>query len=111
MNIEPAAGEREFIELVDLDELPKEQPLKFGGAGRAVLLYRSGAGVRAFRAYCTHHGLELMASGIQGVTVTCALHGRRLRMPDGDCLHGERWGLRELGVRINAGRVSLQWRD
>lgn len=111
MNIEPAAAESEFIELAYLEDLPLEQPLKFCGAGRAVLLYRSGDGVRAFKAYCTHHGMELMASGIEGTTVTCALHGWRFRMPDGDCLHGERWGLHELGVRIDAGRVSVQWRD
>jgi len=90
--------------------LPERQVVKRGGQGRAVLVWREGERVRAYKAYCTHQGMELMAAGIRGNEITCVQHGWRFSLPGGSCAHGERWALRELTVAVDGGRVSVEWR-
>lgn len=94
-----------------LSALPEGRAVKRGGGGHAVLLYRTGDAVRAFKAYCTHHGAELMDSGIDGCRVTCSQHGWRFELPDGRCTQGAQWGLRELPVRIEHGEVTVSWSE
>lgn len=93
-----------------LSALPEGRAVKrAGGVGRAVLLFRTGHTVRAFKAYCTHHGAELMDSGIDGCRVTCSQHGWRFEFPDGRCMQGPQWGLRELPVSVEDGEVTVSW--
>ena len=105
----PPPIERLDVGLVD--SLPMAQAVKYSSAGRPLLLWRDGATVRAFKAYCSHQGMELMASGIRGATVTCAQHGWRFDLPSGHCARGDRWSLTELPVTIDDGRVLVEWRD
>ena len=79
--------------------------------GLVLLLWREAASVRAFKAYCSHQGMELMASGVKGRRVTCAQHGWQFDMPDGRCGRGDKWSLTELAVSLVNGRVRVQWRD
>jgi nitrite reductase/ring-hydroxylating ferredoxin subunit/alkylhydroperoxidase/carboxymuconolactone decarboxylase family protein YurZ len=105
-----AAGPIPALRLGALGALPEGRAVKRnGGVGRAVLLFRTGDAVRAFKAYCTHHGAELMDSGIDGCRVTCKQHGWRFELPDGRCAQGEQWGLRELPVRIEDGEITVAW--
>lgn len=101
----------EIIEVGTLASLPEGRAVKRGKPGRAVLLYREGETVRAFKAYCTHHGMELMENGIDGCRVTCLQHGWRFELPDGRSAQGDRWGLRELTVRIEDGRFEVLWEE
>ena len=104
----PAA---ESLDAGAIAALPMRQAVKYSSDGRPLLLWRDGDEVRVFKAYCSHQGMELMASGIRGNTVTCAQHGWRFKLPEGRCARGERWSLTELPVRIENGRVKVEWRD
>ena len=101
--------EAEVIDVAALDELPQGRAVKRGGPGRAVLLYREGDEVRAFKAYCTHHGMELMERGIDGDTVTCFQHGWQFSLPAGSCPRGAQWALEGLPVSLDDGRVRVTW--
>ncbi|MBT6276809.1 MAG: Rieske (2Fe-2S) protein [Chromatiales bacterium] len=101
----------QHIDVIDLDKLPLGRIVKSGPFMRSVLVYRDQDGVRAYKAYCSHQGMELMASGIRGSAVTCALHGWRFDMPEGACFMNERWPLTELPVGIVDGRVRVWWRE
>ncbi len=93
----------EFAALVD------GQTVKYITDDYPILVVRDGARVRAFRAFCTHQGMEIMASGIRGSRVTCSRHGWQFEMPDGRCLFGEKWSLKELPARVLGGRVIVEW--
>jgi nitrite reductase/ring-hydroxylating ferredoxin subunit/alkylhydroperoxidase/carboxymuconolactone decarboxylase family protein YurZ len=101
----------ERLDLIELEHLAELQTVKIYQLGRSVLLYRAGDVVRAFKAYCSHQGMELMDSNIAGQAITCAQHGWRFEMPNGTCARGERWALSELPVEIIDGRVVVQWRE
>ncbi len=111
----PAAADAvprgEMLDVCALDQLPERQTVKRNSGRYPLLLWREGGSVRAFKAYCSHQGMELMASGIKGAQVTCAQHGWQFALPDGRCSRGEKWGLSELPVNLRAGRVIAEWRD
>ena len=103
------AAAAELLDVAALDELPQGRAVKRGGPGRAVLLYREGDEVRAFKGYCTHHGMELMERGIDGNMVTCFQHGWQFSLPEGSCPRGAQWALEDLPVSIENGRVRVTW--
>jgi nitrite reductase/ring-hydroxylating ferredoxin subunit len=101
----------ETLDVCALDQLPERQTVKRNSGRYPLLLWREGGTVRAFKAYCSHQGMELMNSGIKGAQVTCAQHGWQFNLPDGRCSRGEKWGLSELPVSLRGGRVIVQWQD
>lgn len=101
----------EVLDVCALDPLPERQTIKRNSGRYPLLLWREGGTVRAFKAYCSHQGMELMSSGIKGAQVTCAQHGWQFTLPDGRCSRGEKWGLRELPVILRGGRVIVEWQD
>lgn len=101
----------ETLEVCALSALPERQAVKRTCEGRPLLLWREGESVRAYKAYCSHQGMELMASGLKGEHVVCAQHGWRFDLPEGRCARGERWSLTELPVSLRQGRVSVTWTD
>lgn len=115
LGLEDAASEPaprgETLDVCALDQLPDKQTVKRNSGRYPLLLWRDGGTVRAYKAYCSHQGMELMNSGIKGAQVTCAQHGWQFSLPDGRCSRGEKWGLSELPVTLRAGRVLVQWQD
>ncbi|MGE0485851.1 MAG: Rieske 2Fe-2S domain-containing protein [Gammaproteobacteria bacterium] len=101
----------EDVALGPLAALPEGRAVRRGVPGRAVLAWREGDTVRAFKAYCTHHGMELTERCIAGRRVTCMQHGWTFELPEGSCSMGERWGLTELPVTIEAGEVHARWSE
>jgi nitrite reductase/ring-hydroxylating ferredoxin subunit/alkylhydroperoxidase/carboxymuconolactone decarboxylase family protein YurZ len=99
------------LDVCALTALPVEQAVKYVAATRPLLLYRQGEEVRAFKAYCTHQGMELMPSGIAGARVTCRQHGWQFELPEGRCSRGPGQPLEALPVRVAGGRVLVEWRD
>ncbi|MBK6659840.1 MAG: Rieske 2Fe-2S domain-containing protein [Proteobacteria bacterium] len=106
-----AAPRGETLDVCALDQLPERQTVKRNSGRYPLLLWREGGAVRAFKAYCSHQGMELMTSGIKGAQVTCAQHGWQFTLPDGRCSRGDKWGLSELPVTLRGGRVIVQWQD
>lgn len=105
------AARGEVLDVCALDQLPESQTVKRNSGRYPLLLWREGTTVRAFKAYCSHQGMELMASAIKGAQVTCAQHGWQFSLPDGSCSRGAKWGLGELPVTLRDGRVTVEWRD
>ena len=101
----------EDLALGPVAALPQGRAVRRGGPGRAVLAWRDGDEVRAFKAYCTHHGMELTEHCIEGRRVTCRQHGWTFELPDGRCSMGDAWGLTELPVTIESGQVSVRWSE
>lgn len=99
------------LDVCALDQLPERQTVKRNSGRYPLLLWREDGAVRAFKAYCSHQGMELMNSGIKGAQVTCAQHGWQFSLPDGRCSRGEKWGLNELPVSLRSGRVIVEWQD
>ncbi len=64
---------------------------------------------RAFEVSCPHHGTNLAGCRIQGGTVECPLHGWRFDLHTGACVRFGTTDLREFPVRVEAGRVLVQW--
>ncbi len=91
--------------------LPPDQAVKYISEGHPLLLYRTADEVRAYKAYCSHQGMELMPSGIRGRRVTCRQHNWQFELPDGSCAHGPKWSLTELSVTLEHGRVIVEWQD
>ncbi|MEQ8234962.1 MAG: Rieske 2Fe-2S domain-containing protein [Gammaproteobacteria bacterium] len=105
-----AAADSARIDCGGLEALPRGRAIRRGGDGRAVLLHRAEDDtVSAFKAYCTHHGMELTEQGIEGERVTCSLHGWQFALPDGTCVRGGRRALEALPVSIENGRVLVSW--
>jgi len=99
------------LDVCALAELPQARVVKYVTATRPLLLYRAGDEVRAFKAYCSHQGMELMPSGIAGSRVTCRQHGWQFELPEGRCSRGPGAGLTGLPVSVTAGRVVVAWQD
>ncbi len=109
---EPAPAARgEVLDVCALEQLPERQTVKRNSGRYPLLLWREDGMVRAYKAYCSHQGMELMNSGIKGAQVTCAQHGWQFSLPDGRCSRGDKWGLSELPVSLRGGRVIVQWQD
>ncbi|MEQ8662063.1 MAG: Rieske 2Fe-2S domain-containing protein, partial [Gammaproteobacteria bacterium] len=97
------------IDCGPLAALTQGRAVRRGEPLRGVLLYRDGDSVEAFKAYCTHHGMELTEQGIDGATVTCFQHGWRFALPGGACTRGGQRGLEALPVSIEHGHVLVAW--
>jgi nitrite reductase/ring-hydroxylating ferredoxin subunit len=104
---EPAAA----LDAGELAALPEQQVVRRDAGGRPLLLFREGETVRAYKAYCAHQGMLLMASGCKGRRVTCAQHGWTFELPDGRSPRGPRWSLEELAVTVTDGRVMVVWTE
>lgn len=99
------------LDVCALTALPPDQAVKYITEGRPMLLYRIADEVRAYKAYCSHQGMELMPSGIRGRHVTCRQHGWQFQLPEGSCARGSKWSLTELSVTLLQGRVIVEWQD
>lgn len=93
----------------ELSQLPDGHVVKRYIGDRAILLYRDGAQVRAYKAYCSHQGMELMESGIAGKSIVCKQHNWRFQFPSGNCGRGDNWALAELPVEIDDDSVMVRW--
>jgi nitrite reductase/ring-hydroxylating ferredoxin subunit len=105
------AGDPALLDVCAVTELPEGQTVKHTVQQRPMLLFRRGQDVHAFKAYCSHQGMELMASGLAGARVTCRQHGWQFELPEGTCAAGPRWGLTRLPVTLASGRVQVAWAD
>lgn len=105
----PSPADADVIDIGPEDALPRGRAVKYSTGGRPLLLYRDDEGVRAYKAYCPHQGMELMDSGIEGKRVTCRQHGWQFILPEGTCTMVPRCRLAALAVEVTDGRVRVRW--
>jgi nitrite reductase/ring-hydroxylating ferredoxin subunit len=64
-------------------DLPDDAPVAVVAEGRQILLYRHRGRLYAIDNLCSHAGGLLSRGPVEGITVTCPLHGSRFSLADG----------------------------
>ena len=78
-----AVGPRRWTRALAEAELPDDSPTAVEAEGRQVMLYRHDGSLYALDNVCSHSGGLLSRGTVDGLTVTCPLHGARFGLADG----------------------------
>jgi nitrite reductase/ring-hydroxylating ferredoxin subunit/uncharacterized membrane protein len=83
-----ADGPRRWVKVIEEAELPDDVPTGVLAEGRQVLLYRHDGTLYALDNLCSHAGGLLSRGTVEGLTVTCPLHGSQYCLADGSVRRG-----------------------
>ena len=83
-----ADGPRRWVRVVEETELPDDVPTGVQADGRQILLYRHDGTLYALDNLCSHAAGLLSRGVVQGLTVTCPLHGSQYCLADGSVRRG-----------------------
>jgi nitrite reductase/ring-hydroxylating ferredoxin subunit/uncharacterized membrane protein len=83
-----ATGPRRWTRALPEADLPDDSPAAVEAEGRQILLYRHRGRLYAIDNICTHAGGLLSRGPVDGLTVTCPLHGSRFGLADGCVIRG-----------------------
>ena len=83
-----ADGPRRWVRVVEESELPDDVPAGVQADGRQILLYRHDGTLYALDNLCSHAGGLLSRGVVEGLTVTCPLHGSQYCLADGSVRRG-----------------------
>jgi nitrite reductase/ring-hydroxylating ferredoxin subunit len=83
-----ADGPRRWVRVVEEAELPDDVPTGVQADGRQILLYRHDGTLYALDNLCSHAGGLLSRGAVEGLTVTCPLHGSQYCLADGSVRRG-----------------------
>jgi nitrite reductase/ring-hydroxylating ferredoxin subunit/uncharacterized membrane protein len=78
-----ATGPRRWARALEEADLPDDTPVGVEADGRQILLYRHDGRLYAIDNLCSHAGGLLSRGPVDGLTVTCPLHGSRFSLADG----------------------------
>jgi nitrite reductase/ring-hydroxylating ferredoxin subunit/uncharacterized membrane protein len=78
-----ATGPRRWTRARQDAELPDDTPTAIEAEGRQIMLYRHDGALFALDNICSHAGGLLSRGTVDGLTVTCPLHGARFSLADG----------------------------
>jgi nitrite reductase/ring-hydroxylating ferredoxin subunit/uncharacterized membrane protein len=78
-----AVGPRRWTRALAEAELPDDSPTAVEAEGRQIMLYRHDGALYALDNVCSHAGGLLSRGTVDGLTVTCPLHGARFGLADG----------------------------
>jgi nitrite reductase/ring-hydroxylating ferredoxin subunit len=83
-----ADGPRRWVRVVEEAELPDDTPAGVQADGRQILVYRHEGTLYALDNLCSHAGGLLSRGQVEGLTVTCPLHGSQYCLADGSVRRG-----------------------
>jgi nitrite reductase/ring-hydroxylating ferredoxin subunit/uncharacterized membrane protein len=83
-----ATGPRRWVRALREADLTSDSPTAAEAEGRQVLLYRHRSSLYALDNVCSHAGGLLSRGTVDGLTVTCPLHGSRFALADGCVTRG-----------------------
>ena len=83
-----ADGPRRWVRVLDDADLPDDVPTGVVADGRQVLLYRHDGTLYALDNLCSHAAGLLSRGTVEGLTVTCPLHGSQYCLADGSVRRG-----------------------
>jgi nitrite reductase/ring-hydroxylating ferredoxin subunit/uncharacterized membrane protein len=83
-----ADGPRRWVKVIEEAELPDDVPTGVLAEGRQVLLYRHDGTLYALDNLCSHAAGLLSRGTVEGLTVTCPLHGSQYCLADGSVRRG-----------------------
>ena len=106
---------RRFVDVATLAALDEAFVTRFEVAGRAIILTRTAAGVRAFDGTCSHADFQFDTSRlVRGGEIECPMHGARFDATTGAVTKGPATRpLDCLAVEVRDGlvRVEIDWND
>src|SRR5580704_9424602 len=83
-----ADGPRRWVRVVEEAEMPDDVPTGVQADGRQILLYRHDGTLYALDNLCSHAAGLLSRGTVEGLTVTCPLHGSQYCLADGSVRRG-----------------------
>jgi len=83
-----ADGPRRWVRVIEEQEMPDDVPTGVQADGRQILLYRHDGTLYALDNLCSHAAGLLSRGVVDGLTVTCPLHGSRYCLADGSVRRG-----------------------
>ena len=83
-----ADGPRRWVKVIEEAELPDDVPTGVLADGRQILLYRHDGTLYALDNLCSHAAGLLNRGTVEGLTVTCPLHGSQYCLADGSVRRG-----------------------
>ncbi|HYY20190.1 MAG TPA: non-heme iron oxygenase ferredoxin subunit [Streptosporangiaceae bacterium] len=83
-----ADGPRRWVRVAEEAELPDDVPTGVLADGRQILLYRHDGTLYALDNLCSHAAGLLSRGTVEGLTVTCPLHGSQYCLADGSVRRG-----------------------
>jgi nitrite reductase/ring-hydroxylating ferredoxin subunit/uncharacterized membrane protein len=83
-----ADGPRRWVRVADDADLPEGVPTGVVADGRQILLYRADGTLYALDNLCSHAAGLLSRGTVEGLTVTCPLHGSQYCLADGSVRRG-----------------------
>ena len=83
-----ADGPRRWVRVIEEAEMPDDVPTGVQADGRQVLLYRHDGTLYALDNLCSHAAGLLSRGTVEGLTVTCPLHGSQYCLADGSVRRG-----------------------
>jgi nitrite reductase/ring-hydroxylating ferredoxin subunit len=83
-----ADGPRRWVRVIEEPELPDDVPTGVQADGRQILLYRHDGTLYALDNLCSHAAGLLSRGAVEGLTVTCPLHGSQYCLADGSVRRG-----------------------
>ena len=83
-----ADGPRRWVRVLEESELQDDVPAGVQADGRQILLYRHDGTLYALDNLCSHAAGLLRRGSVEGLTVTCPLHGSQYCLADGSIRRG-----------------------
>jgi len=83
-----ADGPRRWVRVLEESELQDDVPAGVQADGRQILLYRHDGTLYALDNLCSHAACLLSRGSVEGLTVTCPLHGSQYCLADGSIRRG-----------------------
>ncbi|MBV9796031.1 MAG: Rieske 2Fe-2S domain-containing protein [Actinobacteria bacterium] len=83
-----ADGPRRWVKVLEEAELPDDVPTGVLADGRQILLYKHDGTLYALDNLCSHAAGLLSRGTVEGLTVTCPLHGSQYCLADGSVRRG-----------------------
>ena len=89
----------EFIEVLDVSQLPENQMVKVSVEGKEVLITKLGGAYYAIANKCTHLGGSLAKGELDGSVVTCPRHGARFDVKTGESVREAKIAIVKMQVK------------
>lgn len=102
------AGETGWHPVCSLDDYDVGETVRIDADGRALLVHRTGDGVRIYDAHCPHQATLLTEDALEGTRLVCPKHGWEFDVLDGHAVKGNA-PLREYPSRIDDRAVLAFW--
>jgi nitrite reductase/ring-hydroxylating ferredoxin subunit len=83
-----ADGPRRWVRVIEESDLPDDALAGVQADGRQILLYRHDGTLYALDNLCSHAAGLLSRGSVEGLTVTCPLHGSQYCLADGSVRRG-----------------------